>query len=171
VLSVRPPDAVEPLLHVKLRNWVVAQSEEAGLRHIVCPVDFSQCSDVAAAHALALAERFHAKLHFVHSLQVPYWPMQQDTSSYLIELSKHADRAMKKLVAESRARYADVEAHMVEGGAADQTLVMAGQLGADLIVMGTHGRTGFVRLTVGSVAERVVRSSHVPVWIVRDRSA
>jgi nucleotide-binding universal stress UspA family protein len=78
---------------------------------------------------------------------------------------------MKKLVADLTARYSNVETHMVEGGAADQALLLAQRLEADLIVMGTHGRTGFRRLTVGSVAERVVRSSHVPVWIVRQRAA
>jgi nucleotide-binding universal stress UspA family protein len=86
------------------------------------------------------------------------------------EVVASAEAAMTGLLAEHEHADLAVETHVIEGSAGARLVEFAAQRGADLLVMGTHGRTGLDRLVAGSVAERVVRSSLVPVWVVRAAS-
>jgi len=167
VLTVRPPQSAEPRLDVKLRNWVVAHSEEAGIRRILCPVDFSPGADSAFRRAMALAERFSARLDLVHALPAPFWPVDDMTKEKLAQRAERAAVALDGLIAQAEIGGVKAERHVVEGSAADEILLMVDRTGPDLVVLGTHGRTGVKRWTIGSVAERIVRSCHTPVWTVR----
>lgn len=167
VLTVRPSSPAAPQLDAKLRDWVLAQTEDAGIRRILCPVDFSEGSEAAFDAAIGLAGHLAASIDLVHVLPTPFWPVDEATRRELTKRSEEADRVLDRLVAVASARGVSGERHLVEGRAADEILLMAERLEPDLVVVGTHGRTGVKRWTIGSVAERLVRSSLVPVWTVR----
>jgi nucleotide-binding universal stress UspA family protein len=147
----------------------------ARTRRILHPTDFSPASRPALARAVAMAKEQRAELVICHvmSLVVPmvgdgYVPPgvyeQIETST-----RRSARRQLDAQVA--RARRAGVRARglLAEGVPHDRILRVARAQKADLIVMGTHGRTGLGRLFLGSVADRVVATSRVPVLTVRGR--
>lgn len=142
---------------------------------IICPVDFSEGSDSALAYAAGLARKLGVELEVVHVYQVPTLAMPDGavlaSPTYLANLTS---RAQQELDA-SRARVADdrlqVTTTLLQGDPADAIVEHADRKGASLIVMGTHGRTGLVRMLLGSVAERVVRTARVPVLTVRTPAA
>ena len=142
---------------------------------IICPVDFSEGSDSALAYAAGLARKLGVELELVHVYQVPALAMPDGavlaSPTYLANLTS---RAQQELDA-SRARVADDRLHvttaLLQGDPADTIVEHADRKGASLIVMGTHGRTGLVRMLLGSVAERVVRTARVPVLTVRTPAA
>lgn len=143
----------------------------AEIRCIVCPVDFSEPSERALEWAADLARDFGAALHLVHVYQLPVYALPDGaviagpefTTRVTSELTKSlAARAEKHGIASERT-------HLVEGVPWREIIRMTEELGAEIIVMGTHGRTGLRHLLMGSVAERVVRTSPVPVVTVPSR--
>jgi len=134
------------------------------IRRIIHPTDFSPASESALAWAIELAERNQAELLLIHVLTPP-------TPIYEVEspLRPQAEAAMSALAARARQKTAIVKRLFLKGTIpVDKQIVQAARtLRADLIVMGTHGRTGFSRLFVGSVASRVVAHAHCPVLVVR----
>lgn len=167
VLTVRPAGPTGSQLYVKLRNWVLAHSETAGIGRILCAVDFSAGSDRAFRRAVDLAGRLSATLDVAHALPTPLWPLDESTRRALEIQAERAAEQLDALLAEAEGRGVRTERHVLEGSAADEILLLVGRLEPDLVVMGTHGHTGLKRWTIGSVAERVVRSCQVPVWTVR----
>jgi nucleotide-binding universal stress UspA family protein len=145
------------------------------VRRILVPVDFSDCSYGVVEEAVGLAGRLGARVVLLHVVQLPTG-VQPDT---VLEPSPGAtETAEGRLVADARHRMGHYPApspvdgvvvrHVVEvGQAVDRILAVADDLRVDLIVMGTHGRQGFARLVLGSVAERVLRRSRVPVMTIR----
>jgi nucleotide-binding universal stress UspA family protein len=143
------------------------------IRRILHPSDFSPASGPAFAHAIDLAKSNGAELLLVHVLDTPV-PMGPDgyiSPSVYEDIQKSAraygQRKLAALV--ERAKKGGVEATpLLLEGAAPQAIVRAARSKrADLVVMGTHGRTGFAKLFLGSVAERVVASAPCPVMTVR----
>ena len=138
---------------------------------ILCPIDFSQPSAVALRFAASMAASSHADLTLMHAhfLQAPpYFTESQlaDLSQQLKDSLQEADGALGEFAAReclgcSAARVI-VDAAPVEG-----ILKTARETGADLLVLGTHGRSGFNRFLLGSVAERVLRESTIPIATVR----
>ncbi|MBI4608964.1 MAG: universal stress protein [Candidatus Rokubacteria bacterium] len=121
------------------------------VRQILFATDFSDSSEVAGRVARDYARHFGARLHALHVV----WPGADATGSPLLD----------KLAAELRAEVPVVAA--VESGAPAARIVSyAERHGIDLIVLGTHGRTGVTRALLGSVAERVVRTAPCPVLTV-----
>jgi nucleotide-binding universal stress UspA family protein len=145
------------------------------MRHILCPTDFSAPSARAFEHALVLAAWYRAHVTVLHvlpqrvaapaALPPLYTPMLLDGSmreavqADLASLVGPANRAGMHTIAELR-----------EGHPAAETVRAAEDLHADLIVMGTHGRTGFQRWVLGSVAEAVLRRAPCPVLTVPPRA-
>ena len=89
------------------------------------------------------------------------------TPDVVARISKDSGTALEKIAAEHRTLTRAVETHVVAGFAADEVTRLATKVGADLIVVGTHGRTGIRLLLLGSVTEQIVRTSTVPVLTVR----
>ncbi len=144
-------------------------------RRILHPTDFSRASGVAFAKALSLAKESRAQLTLVHVLS-PVPPLVGDgyisPKTYeAIEAGarRGAQRRMAALL--KRAAKAGVRARsiLLAGIAYDQIARIARAKRVDLIVMGTHGRTGFSRFFMGSVAERVIPLAPCPVLTVRGR--
>ncbi len=145
------------------------------VRRILHPTDFSRASRAAFAKALELARQNRAELIAVHVLTPPV-AMAGDgflspTVYEQLERSSraHAQKQLDALIA--RARKAGVRARslLLDGAPAEQIARAARSKRADLIVIGTHGRTGLARFFLGSVAGRVISIVHVPVLTVRGK--
>jgi nucleotide-binding universal stress UspA family protein len=138
-----------------------------GLRTILHPTDFSDRSQCAYALACALARESGARLLVVHVVQPPPFITQGDIAKALRRAEDYrrdlADR-LRRLQCESGD--IEMEFKLEDGEPSAEILRMAEEYDCDLIVMGTHGRTGFRRLLMGSVAEEVVRRAACPVLTV-----
>lgn len=142
-------------------------------RTILVPYDFSEHSQKALETALDLGRRFASDIHLVHVIAPPIVayptmaPAAVPPASLLIELRSAAERALAEVVAGVADPPGKLEGRVAEGAATAETIRQAAeQLGADLIVMGTHGRTGLARVFLGSVAERTLRLAPCPVLMV-----
>lgn len=134
-------------------------------QHILVPIDFSQDSEHAVDCAIGLAKQFQARLTLLHAIYVPE-AAEVNLAAYLEKIQSESDRQMA--VRRKRVDDAGVAADVLTVlGAPSQTIVeTARDKQADLIVMGTHGRTGLRHMLIGSVAERVVRLAPCPVMVV-----
>jgi len=139
---------------------------------ILVPTDFSPQAEVALDYACTLATRVGATVHVLSVVGVPAFGgpelSMSMTASLLEEMRRESHLGLANLAAARR----DVigEQLVRTGDARDVIPRVAAEIGADLIVMGTHGRRGISRVLLGSVTEYVVRTSEVPVLTVRDRS-
>jgi nucleotide-binding universal stress UspA family protein len=148
------------------------------IRRILVPTDFSAPSDAALDFAKTIATTFGASLHLLHVFEDPfvtgafaaeaYAPMPPATRAAL--LADARARLKHRLTQDEQARF-DASAELVTGVSAMAIVEYARDHEIDLIVMGTHGRTGMAHLLIGSVAERVVRLAPCPVLTVhQDRT-
>lgn len=146
------------------------------MKRIIYASDFSPASLVAFPHALRLARLSGAELTILHVLPAPvgvlavdggYVPQEVWDSIYA-SLRAEADKEADRLVREAVDAGVSATASIVDGGTADARIVEAADvLKADLLVLGTHGRTGIAKLFLGSVAARVVATARCPVLTVR----
>ena len=134
------------------------------------PTDFSELSLKAVKTAAALAKRFNADIDLVHVLEPPPYPEFGYAYIPIKEngLREAADAQFKKL----RERVLGLD-YLVKytpirtGNAPYEIVQTAQQLNSDMIVIGTHGRTGLKRMALGSTTEKVVRHAHCPVLVLR----
>jgi nucleotide-binding universal stress UspA family protein len=138
---------------------------------ILAATDFSKPAERAGDFARDLSRRFQAQLHLLHVVVILEDPhLEEDHLHRLEELVASGDDARRRDL-ESGSEHPpglEITPHMVRGLAPAEVIVeTASNLGCELIVMGTHGRRGLPHLLLGSVAERVVRTSTVPVLTVR----
>lgn len=140
---------------------------------ILVPIDFSPYSEQALEYAVGLAHALGAKVHLVNAIGMPALGAPElglaFTTSMIDQLTVENRKELDKLAATHRNGSNIGEVMVRTGDARDVILQAAEQLGADLIIMGTHGRRGLSRALLGSVAESVVRTSPVPVLTVRGR--
>ncbi len=143
------------------------------IQRILCPVDFSETSQRALAYALGLAQAAGAELIVVHALEeAPLFAAYAgpQAGSILAEAENAARRELAELVADATLPAARLRTEILRGKIPQAILEYAEQQQADLIVMGTHGRSGLEYAFFGSVAERVIRRARCPVLIVPPRS-
>jgi nucleotide-binding universal stress UspA family protein len=137
---------------------------------ILVPVDGSEPSLHAAEHAAELAARFDAPLHALYVVDADPSPLavsRADVRETLREVGEQAaENAFETVERLAEDAGVDLETAVVEGAPAEQIVDYAGERGVDLVVMGTHGRSGLGKRLVGSVTERVVRNAPVPVLTV-----
>jgi nucleotide-binding universal stress UspA family protein len=142
------------------------------IRHILCPIDFSDTSRHALQHAVAIAGWYESRmtaLHVVHPLFLSEPPIL--FADFVGPARTDADRdALRERLADwlkaAAAAGVTTDVEVEDGQPAVRILERATALPADLIVMGTHGRGGFDRLLLGSVAEKVLRKAVCPVLTV-----
>jgi nucleotide-binding universal stress UspA family protein len=135
---------------------------------ILVPTDGSDCSEAAAAHAVDLALAADAALHVVHVVDAGVLPMD-GSGAVFDELQRAGQRALDSVVERAeRAGVSTIRASVLSGTPYRAITDYADAEDVALVVMGTHGRTGFDRYLLGSVAERVVRLSNRPVLTVDD---
>jgi len=133
---------------------------------ILVPTDGSACSEAAAAHAVDLALSTDAALHVVHVVDAGVLPMD-GSGAVFDELQRAGERALDSVVERAeRAGVSTIRASVLSGTPYRAITDYADAEDVALVVMGTHGRTGFDRYLLGSVSERVVRLSDRPVLTV-----
>jgi universal stress protein A len=146
------------------------------VKRILVPTDFSDPSAEALATAMTLAKGAGATVDLVHvAVEASFaMPPPIDVATVPIDMAKVMERVTDGLRAEEqRVRDAGlgVETAMLVGRPDAEIVARATATHADLIVMGTHGRSGLAHALLGSVAERVVQHAQCPVLIVPKRTA
>ncbi len=141
------------------------------IRTILCPVDFSATSEEALRYAVSLATQLEvSEVHLLHVHQPPAVLLPDGTAAEpegAADARQHAARELEAMAKRYSAHGADVIPHLVDGVPYEVIVREASALSADMIVIGTHGRTGIKHALLGSVAERVARLSPIPVCSVR----
>jgi nucleotide-binding universal stress UspA family protein len=146
----------------------------SAIKRILVPTDFSPASELALDYAIDLAGRIGAGVHLMHVLEE-----QSFTASYPDGFFAELPGVRAQMLEDAHRQLADSIARCGRAGIATTSQVAFGsparaiaeqalRRGTDLIIMGTHGRSGFAHLLLGSVAERVVRTAPCPVLTVRD---
>ncbi|QKG93971.1 universal stress protein [Halorubrum sp. SS5] len=143
---------------------------------ILVPTDGSDVAEAAVDHALDLAEKYDAEVHALYVVDIDSVNfslgteqvdrLKQGRFDEMGELKERADEATGAVADRADERGVDVVEH-VSGGRPHKVIGdYAEDHGIDLIVMGSHGRAGVRRALLGSVTERTLRSTHVPVLVV-----
>ncbi len=137
------------------------------IKAILHPTDFSECASYAFGLACSLARDHGARLIVVHVAGPEHADLYKGVS-VVQQLEEHARELEEKLRQLKPGRFKlAIERRMEKGIPAEQILRVAQETSCDLIVMGTHGRTGLGRLLMGSVAEEVLRKARCPVLTVK----
>lgn len=140
-------------------------------KDIFCPVDFGEVSDAAVQAAADLATHFHAKLTLAHVVpMLPKVPAKflLHEGEYERELHQEAETNLKECVAKLSTNGVSADYVMGTGNdVAGELLRLADQAKADLIVMPTHGMTGWHPLVFASITEEVVKEAHCAVLVLR----
>lgn len=139
-------------------------------KNILVPTDFSEPSGAALDYAVNLASKLEAKVTVVHAYELPIVGFPDGTMTISAEMAARIVNAAQKSLDDLAAKYASRSVAFTtileQADPRDAVSTVAERIGADLIVMGTHGRRGIARALIGSVAERVVRTSPIPVLTV-----
>jgi nucleotide-binding universal stress UspA family protein len=142
------------------------------IKTVLFPTDFSNGARAAMDYALSLAKDYNAKLillYVIQDISIAEWyiPSSISATDLVEDMQKSAWKEMEKWGAEAAAAVKDVEKMVVRGVPFVEIIRTAKEKNADMIVIGTHGRTGIDHMLFGSTAEKVVRKSPCPVLTVR----
>ena len=142
------------------------------VKNILVPVDYSQSGDAAMAYAVSLAKEYSAELHLVHVYEQPFAYVDGGFASAPVPPVTPADLDAEKAKLNEITPEQGVEfrREFIVGSPADILVNYAKEKKIDLVVMGTHGRTGLSRLLMGSVAEGIVRRAPCPVLTIKQPS-
>ncbi|MEK6726739.1 MAG: universal stress protein [Deltaproteobacteria bacterium] len=142
------------------------------IKKVLFPTDFSENSNYAFDYALDLAQKLGARLYILHVIHELI-----DTTGFYIpnisldelqkDLEKGAEKMMEKFCKDRMGDFKEYECINIIGLPHIEILSVAKEKGIDMIVMGTHGRTGIDRVLFGSTAEKVVKKAPCPVLTVR----
>lgn len=135
-------------------------------QHVLVATDLGETARAVIDAGALLARQFDAKLTIVHAVHIPY--LMYGSGPYVPpdDGFAQAEQALTTELKAAKERYAKTEGFAVRGDPRTRIPELAEELRADVVVMGTHGRRGLTRALLGSVAERVVRTSAVPVLTV-----
>ncbi len=140
-------------------------------KHILVPTDFGQSSKKALDVAIELARTVGAEITILHTCEIPARAYAITPVDLLSRLTDAARKELDDLVATLRQRCPSCDSVLKVGVPWEEILGAVAETGADLVVMGTHGHRGIAHTLLGSVAEKIVRMSPVPVLTVRSPSA
>ncbi len=146
---------------------------EASIKKIILATDFSDTAKDASSHALLLAKNYKAELKALHVFDTSAWTIpSQDylaTVAGVEGLEEARQRGKDTLKELAESFDLEVETIFTEGDPGHEIVRVAEELNADLIVLGTHGYSGWKRFTIGSVAELVVRHAPCAVLTIRPK--
>ncbi len=140
------------------------------LKKILCPIDHSDCSKEALKYAVSFAMKDEAKLYLLHIIDIRSFSEGLDAMSKQIPDEETLEQLRTKLldcIPEEIRDEMDVEAIVIQGIPFAEIISTAREKEIDMIVTGSHGRTGISHMMLGSVSEKVVRKAPCPVLIVR----
>lgn len=157
---------------------IVAPKEQpimASPKHILVAVDFNEVSERALDYALTLAKSLGAKVTVIHVYALPIYRFADSeyvpSADEATRITAAAQKGLDALIARHAASGVPMSAVVHSGTTAEEICSEATHAGADLIVMGTHGRGALSRVLLGSVAQNVIRISPIPVLTVRGQGA
>jgi len=144
------------------------------IKKILCPTDFSENSEHALKYALALATLSQADLQLFHVVEPITYPQSTeffepvlDEVELMMKMETAFQQQLEDQVTTLKAQYPKIKGKLVTGNTFLEIIQAARDDDVDIIVMGTHGRTGLAHVLIGSVAERVVREAPCPVLTVK----
>jgi nucleotide-binding universal stress UspA family protein len=142
------------------------------LRKILVATDFSEPADAALAYARAFARTFGGTLYLLHVVDDMYLRLGGDAYAAVLpdlqeDVEREARQRLARIAADDELSALTVEMVITSGATAQAIVDYAEKENVQLIVVGTHGRSGVAHFLMGSVAERVVRTAHCPVLTVR----
>lgn len=140
---------------------------------ILCPVDFSEFTDEILAYAVNIAKRFDSELHLIHVIpNLNYFTPYESflTPENLVAIERNIEGEVGKDFDKITSKLDLPFKRIVKTGVTFVEIIdYIKDQGIDLVVMGTHGRSGIEHILIGSVAEKVVRKSPCPVLTVRPK--
>lgn len=138
-------------------------------KKILCPTDFSEPSFIALNAAIEFAQQYGAELHILHIVpplhMVPV-PTNIQLPIYEQELREAAQRAMAECIQDRVPSSLQVVPSILWGQASQEIVSYAEEKGVDLLVIATHGHSGWKRFMFGSVTEKVARTASCPTLII-----
>jgi len=139
---------------------------------ILFATDFSDSSEHAFQYALSLAGKFESRLAIIHVINEPvdlrgFYVPHISFDKLEEEIEQGALKLMEQFCRTHAPNFPKLETYVVPGIPYDEIIKKGLEIGADLVVVGTHGRTGLDHVLFGSTAEKVVRKSPVPVMTIR----
>jgi len=142
------------------------------IERILCPTDFSDFSDRAFDYGVSLARQYNAQLYLLHIVRpviigYPEYAIPDSVNEFYGELREHAEEQLREFAKVHNEGGVHTTVVVEEGVVTESILDFAQENAVDMIVIGTHGRRGLQRLTLGSVTERVLRKATCPVLAVR----
>jgi nucleotide-binding universal stress UspA family protein len=154
-----------------LLRLVLPKETSMTAQHILVPIDFSAYADQALEYAIELAKTLQARLTLLHVIHLTPWTMGDMVTTFPGIFLEDVETEAQQLMQASRGRLHDAglqgETVIVHGVPFQAIINIASEQDVDLIIMGTHGRTGLTHLLMGSVAEKVVRLAPCPVLVTR----
>jgi nucleotide-binding universal stress UspA family protein len=145
----------------------------SAIRKILVPTDFNQSSDAAIDLAVDLAQALRASIVLMHAVELPMYSYPGAPMIPIVDiqadLTKSAQIGLDTTMKTLKERCPDTISVLRAGPAALSILDVAKEQKVDLIVMGTHGRRGFAHALLGSVAEKIVRASPMPVLTTHEK--
>lgn len=147
----------------------VEETSDQAVHRILAPVDFSKASKIAVRHATELARTYDAQLDLLHVVEQVVYPSAYGVDPGYLPTQEVLARVKKTLgdAAREEVGHENVQIGVKIGYAPFTILNYVKDNDVDLVVIATHGRTGFDRVLFGSVAKRVIRRSPVPVFVVK----
>lgn len=143
-------------------------------KHILVAVDESPMAYAAVEHALALAKALHSRVTLSSVIAVDpfvgvdFYKIAPAVTDYFLQAEKNAQARLAELETAFQREGVQVNSKLIHGIApAEGIIQLADEAGADLIVMGSHGRTGLQKWMLGSVAQNVLTQSPIPVLIIK----
>jgi len=142
-----------------------------GFKNILYPVDLAETSLKIIPFVRTMADKFQAKIHLLNVVQdlenlSGFYVPHPSLEIFAKELNTAAQEKLRQFHDEHMADMPDVEYATILGDPAEQIVKYVKDQGIDLIIMGTHGKKGLDKLIFGSVAEKVVKMSPVPVLTI-----
>ena len=137
--------------------------------NILFPVDLSEASPQLVGHLLVMAEKFSSRIHLLYvmpSFEQHTLGLYDPDPEIKARLRARAEELLARFAQEHLGAYPEVERVVRSGDPAEGIVDYIKKSGIDLVIMGTHGRKGLDRVLVGSVAQRVVQNSPVPVLTI-----
>ncbi|HEY3663020.1 MAG TPA: universal stress protein [Chthoniobacterales bacterium] len=141
------------------------------LKKILVPVDFSEPSEEALRQAVRFADQFGAAITLLHVMPAPVAAFPE-VAAYCDNVEQNlecAEAALQTMAAHPMLKKRRVRTEVRSGLAAHEIVEAAREFDSDLIVIATHGYTGWKHFCIGSTTERVVRTAPCPVFVVREK--
>jgi len=146
---------------------------EASIKKIILATDFSDTSNEASYYALQLAHAFKAELIALHVFDINAWSIPSHdylaTDVVVEDLEEAIQRGKNALIKLAESFGLEVETIFTEGDPGHEIVRVAEERNADLVILGTHGYSGWKRFSIGSVVEFVIKHAHCAVFAIRPR--